>query len=150
MSKLYLAYGSNLDHAQMKMRCPDAVYLGSTMVKDYKLLYRGNYREYGVATIEPEPGGAVPACIWDISGSDEAALDYYEGWPNLYRKETLKVELNGKTVEAMVYIMNPGHILAVPTPDYFNTLWRGYGDCGLDRGYLHKATVETMTEALNK
>lgn len=48
MQKLYLAYGSNLDHRQMKMRCPDAAYLGKTEVKNYTLLYRGNYRDYGV------------------------------------------------------------------------------------------------------
>lgn len=150
MSKLYLAYGSNLDHAQMYRRCPDAVYLGSTEVKNYRLRFRGNWRDCGVATIEPAPSENVPAGVWLISETGEASLDRYEGYPYLYHKEMLQVKLDGKTVNAMVYIMNPGHVLAMPLPDYFDTLWRGYGDCDLDREYLVKAVRKATDECFEE
>lgn len=147
MQKLYLAYGSNLDHRQMKMRCPDAEYLGKTEVKNYTLLYRGNYRDYGVATIEPKDGENVPAGIWSISERDEIMLDRYEGYPHLYDKEFLKVELNGEMVEVMVYIMTPGHLLATPAQWYYETLRRGYMDCGLDEKYLHRVTETAFKQS---
>ena len=48
----------------------------------------------------------VPVLLWKIEALDEAALDRYEGWPHLYRKEMMDVELEGKNVSAMVYVMN--------------------------------------------
>lgn len=139
MTKLYLAYGSNLDHFQMRWRCPDARYLGATDIKDYALLFRGNSRGWGVATIEPKMGSHVPAGIWEISDSDEAALDRYEGWPWLYEKRDFVVELNGKKITAMVYIMAEGHTFAAPSGSYRATLRSGYRDCKLDRNVLETA-----------
>lgn len=140
MKKLYLAYGSNLDHSQMMHRCPEAEYVGPTEVKDHELIYRGNNRDYGVATIEPKLGENVPACVWRISKADEAALDRYEGWPVLYIKRNYKVEVNGEVVEAMAYIMTAGHRLAKPSPYYYGILRRGYKDCKLDLEYLRSKT----------
>ena len=42
MSKYYLAYGSNLSVAQMAQRCPDAVYVGTAVLTDYRLLFKGS------------------------------------------------------------------------------------------------------------
>lgn len=139
MTKLYLAYGSNLDHFQMQLRCPDARYLGATDVKDYALLFRGNARGWGVATIEPEKGSHVPAGIWEISDLDEAALDIYEGWPRLYEKQDFVVKLGGKSITAMAYIMTKGHPFAAPNKAYRATLRRGYRNCKLDRNVLETA-----------
>ncbi len=47
--KYYLAYGSNLAVDQMLRRCPDAVQIGSAVVKDYELLLCGNAQHFGVA-----------------------------------------------------------------------------------------------------
>lgn len=141
MTKFYLAYGSNLDHQQMMLRCPDARYLGETDVKDYALLFRGNYRGCGVATIEPEKGSHVPAGVWEISARDELALDRYEGWPWLYEKQNFVVELDGKKITAMVYIMTEGHVFTEPGAAYCATLRRGYIDCKLDSNILETAFV---------
>ena len=54
--------------------------------KNYELLFRG------VATVEPKEGATVPVLLWKIEPLDEAALDRYEGWPHLYRKEMIDVE----------------------------------------------------------
>ena len=144
MKKLYLAYGSNLDHTQMMRRCPEAEYVGPTEVKDHELLYRGNNRDYGVATIEPKLGENVPACVWKISESDEAALDHYEGFPWVYAKKNYTVEVNGETMVAMAYIMTAGHKLAKPSPAYYEILRQGYKDCGLDLNYLNKKTSQAL------
>lgn len=79
MKKLYAAYGSNLNHAQMAYRCPDATVYGTAELKDHELLFRGSPTS-AVATVEPKEGGSVPILLWEISKRDEHSLDRYEGW----------------------------------------------------------------------
>ena len=99
---LYLAYGSNMNQAQMAYRCPTAEVVGTSELKGYELLFRGAHRG-AVATVEPKEGSAVPVLLWKIRKSDEEALDSYEGYPRLYGKQMLQVELDGKEVSAMGY-----------------------------------------------
>ena len=40
--KIDIAYGSNLNLPQMAKRCPSARVLGTSEIKDYKLLLRGS------------------------------------------------------------------------------------------------------------
>ena len=137
--KYYIAYGSNLNTEQMISRCPDAIAIGSATIDNYELLFRGNGRRAGVATIEPCAGKSVPVGIWSISERDEASLDRYEGWPYLYEKQTFRVKINGKTIRAMAYIMTPGHMIAQPMAYYLNTIAEGYYDFGFDTDILFKA-----------
>ena len=97
-----------------------------------------------MATIEPFKGGNVPVLVWEITPADEAALDRYEGWPFLYRKETIKVKLGGKTVKAMVYIMNDGRPLGQPSCYYYSTILEGYKSAGFDVEILRKATTDSV------
>lgn len=125
--KYYLAYGSNLNKKQMKTRCPDAVPVGSCVVNDYELVFRG------VATIEPKPGASVQCGIWKISTDDERSLDRYEGYPRLYVKQDFRVTVKGKTVRAMAYVMVDGiRRLSPPSTGYLLTIAEGYDDFGLD------------------
>ena len=41
---LYFAYGSNLNHFQMKKRCKDCKFLKKIDLKDFKLTFRSKYR----------------------------------------------------------------------------------------------------------
>lgn len=136
--KLYLAYGSNMNQRQMAFRCPTAEVVGTSELKGYELLFRGA-RSGAVATVEPKEGGTVPVLLWKIRRADEEALDRYEGYPRLYGKEMLQVELDGKEVSAMGYIMTPGHVLGVPSDGYADTIWEGYEQCGLDTKPLEDA-----------
>lgn len=135
-NKLYVAYGSNLNLAQMARRCPTAKVVGIGVLKDYQLTFRR------VATIEKQKGAITPVGVWEISPTDERALDIYEGYPHLYRKETVSVELKDKTVEAMVYIMNEGKP-QLPGEYYYNVILEGYQDVGIDPKYLETAIKDT-------
>ena len=95
--KIYIAYGSNINTEQMSHRCPDARVIGTSVVPDHKLVFRG-HTEGAVATIEPEEGSSVPVLVWKISKRDEAHLDVYEGFPRLYVKKDYRIQLNGETV----------------------------------------------------
>ncbi len=140
---LYLAYGSNLNLEQMANRCPTARVAGTTTLKNYQLLFRGGHAN-AVATIEPQKGGSVPVMLWNITPADEAALDRYEGWPFLYRKEKVRVTLNGKQVTAMVYIMNEGRPLGTPSCYYYKVILQGYHSAWFDVNVLKQAVDDSV------
>ena len=60
---LYFAYGSNLNHFQMKKRCKDSVFLKKINLKDFKLTFRSKYR---AADIEYKMGSLVPGGLYEI------------------------------------------------------------------------------------
>lgn len=137
--KFYIAYGSNLNLEQMEHRCPTAEVVGATTLHNWQLKFRGGNHS-AVATIERSKGSQVPVLIWRIQPKDELALDRYEGWPHLYRKETLRVTVNGKRVYAMVYIMNTvRHPYGTPSLYYLDTIRVGYESAGFDKGILEDA-----------
>jgi len=147
--KLYIAYGSNLNMEQMSQRCPTAQVVGTSVLKDWRLLFRGGSAG-AVATVERFRGGSVPVLVWQLQPQDETALDRYEGWPSLYRKETLRIELNGKPVNAMIYIMNEVRPYGLPNYNYFNIIREGYKSADFDINILRQAVHDSITLAEEK
>lgn len=146
-NKLYVAYGSNLNLPQMAVRCPSAKVVGASEIKDYALVFRGN--TYGaVATVEPKEGVSVPVLLWKITPRDEKALDIYEAFPRLYEKQNLELDLDDKTVSAMVYVMTLGHRPGIPSTSYYNTIYEGYKTAGFDTKILENA-VEYSEELMD-
>ena len=148
--KLYAAYGSNINLEQMAHRCPDAVVVGKGYLHNYELAFQGTHG-YGVATVKPRRGRRVPILLWSISEKDEQALDIYEGWPRLYRKETLQFSIThwmetqtseGRSlsgiVQAMAYIMNYGDF-CIPSSSYYQCIFQGYQSVGFHKRYLENA-----------
>ena len=142
-TKLYAAYGSNLNHAQMRERCPEAKYLGSAMLKNQNLLFCGQ-PDHSFATIETMEGKEVPIGLWEISARDERALDRYAGYPNFYHKTVLSAVFDGEEVHAMVYIMDLAMPAGLPSTMYYDIVEQGYRDCGLDTAYLREALKTSM------
>ena len=132
---LYFAYGSNLNHFQMKRRCKDSVYLKKINLKDFRLTFRSKYR---AADIERKKNSIVPGALFEISKSDEKKLDIYEDYPVLYKKYYFTYY--GKKV--MTYTMVNKTIFRYPTERYLNVVKKGYKDCDLNKDYLFKALNE--------
>ena len=129
---LYFAYGSNLNHFQIKRRCKDSVFLKKYELKNYRLNFRSKYR---AADIEKKKNSIVPGALFEISKSDEKKLDVYEDFPTLYTKIYFKY-YNKKV---MTYIMVKKTEFRYPTEKYLNVIKQGYKDCNLDKSYLTKA-----------
>ena len=146
-NKIYMAYGSNLHLEQMKVRCPYAVPLGTAKLSDYMLMFCGD-RNNAVATVKPEKGHYVPVLLWEITPRDEEALDRYEGWPRLYRKETLSVTFEDQPVDAMIYIMNDRYTVGLPNNYYLSIILEGYKSAGFDTLVLEKAVK--FSEAIDR
>ena len=131
---LYFAYGSNLNHFQMKRRCKDSKFIKKYNLKNFRLTFRSKYR---AADIEIKKNSIVPGGIFEISKSDEKKLDIYEDYPILYKK--IYLEYYNKVL--MTYTMVKKTPFKYPTERYFNVVKRGYRDCNLDIKYLKRALV---------
>lgn len=98
--RLYFGYGSNMDVAQMALRCPSARLLGVARLPGWTLYMDSN----GYATID-EDGGDVEGTLWSVGAADEAALDDYEGLDRgLYEKRDVEVLVGGERQRAFVYV----------------------------------------------
>lgn len=153
MKKYYLAYGSNLNLDQMLLRCPDTIPVGTTNLKNYRLVYKGAEKHYGYLTIEQCEQSTVPVAIYEISIIDEYRLDIYEGFPTLYTKVEVEIELDNEKVSALIYVMNPIFDYQIPREDYIQICEEGYSDWGFDNSHLHNAlniTKENIAKKLTK
>ena len=140
MKKYYLAYGSNLNVRQMAWRCPTAKAVGTAIIKDYELLFKGS-KTGAYLTIEPKVGAEVPVAVWSVEPSDALNLDRYEGYPAFYYKTELELPVryfSGKTVlrKAFVYIMHEERPLGLPIVSYVRTCLDGYRNFGFDESVL--------------
>ena len=140
--RLYIAYGSNLNLKQMALRCPTAKPIGTAELKNHELVFRGRKRG-GVATVEPKADSSVPVLVWSIKPKDEIALDCYEGFPHFYAKQMMDMELDGKTVSTMAYVMTPGHEAGYPSQYYLDIIAEGYKNAGFDPTILIVALERT-------
>ena len=117
----------------MADRCPDARYLGNTILKHWRLIFKS------VATIEKDLGKYVPVGVFQITIECEKALDIYEDYPHLYDKKELDIILDGIQVTAMTYVMVAKYGIAPPSRKYFNVISEGYKNCGLNSDFLLEA-----------
>ena len=134
LQNLYLAYGSNINTTQMAFRCPHSRVVGTSVLKGYRLSFRG------VADITPHVSDKVPCLLWDLADEDIPALDRYEGFPVLYVKRTVSVEVPGVgPAFAMTYVMRKQQIVCPPHASYFETILEGYLEAGLSIDALYAA-----------
>jgi gamma-glutamylcyclotransferase (GGCT)/AIG2-like uncharacterized protein YtfP len=134
--KLYFAYGANLSHQGMRWRCPAAVAVMPFYLKDYRLAFSG------VATIQPALGQQVAGALWAITEECERALDVFEGFPTMYRKETIRVD----GMEVMFYRMNSEDPWE-PSDSYLAIITEGYRDFGLPLEDLEQAVLVNQLES---
>jgi len=134
----YFAYGSNLNRAQMRVRCPGATGKCRFELEGYRLVFRG------VADIVPADGQIADGALYTLTAADEAALDRYEGYrasspeKGMYRKVTVESTVAGESATVMFYVMNSSHI-APPDPHYFDVIRQGYIDWQIDEASLREA-----------
>lgn len=143
-TKIYIAYGSNMDERQMAFRCPEAELLGTGLLEGWRLMFKGS-KTGAYATIEKEKGLTVPILLWRISDKDEERLDRYEGFPSFYYKRTIQATRTGANDEdlgktrGMVYIMHEERKLGVPSIHYLEVLAKAYEKFGFDEEILGEA-----------
>lgn len=145
-TKIYGAYGSNINLEQMAYRCPHAEVCKVGYINGYRLTFRSG----GFANIEKSEGDRVPVLLWVITEQCEKTLDHYEGYPSFYIKQNISVEIdNGEdTIEAMFYVMDDKYCQKMQTPAeyYYGGIERGYKSNGMPVEELKTAFERCMAE----
>lgn len=143
---IYFAYGSNMDAAAMRERCPRSKPLGRARLARHRFALMGD----GHATVVRDPASETHGVLYDLALSDVPALDRYEDVSRgLYRKANQPaLRADGSPVRALVYIgasppaagpaRNPGYLegviaaaraaeLPAPYVDFLRSLLSGGG-----------------------
>jgi gamma-glutamylcyclotransferase (GGCT)/AIG2-like uncharacterized protein YtfP len=106
---LYAAYGSNMDPAQMAERCPHSPQRGTGWLEGWRLTFGGEDIgwEGALATVVEDAAERVFVALYELSESDEAALDRWDGASiGYYRKFTVRVATLEGDVVAWLYVLN--------------------------------------------
>ena len=127
---LYFAYGSNLNHNQMKnFRCKGSIYLRNFFLKDYELSFchPNKLNKFGYANLINKKGSNTAGAIWEITKKHEEILDDYEQFPNIYQKDFFYLEKE----KVMFYIMKK-YYFKKPPKSYIDVINEGYKDCNIN------------------
>jgi gamma-glutamylcyclotransferase (GGCT)/AIG2-like uncharacterized protein YtfP len=121
----------------MAYRCPNSYVVCNGKLKGWRLVF--NVHADIVKT--DNENDFVPVVVWNIADADWNNLDMYEGYPSYYIKETVNVILDdGKVEKAIVYVMADNRKgIYPPMQSYFNCIYKGYTENGIDVEYLYEA-----------
>jgi len=132
--KLYFAYGSNMDTTQMNRRCPENRLIGKAILPGYRWIITRR----GYASVIPSQEDAVEGVLFEISETDEAHLDRYEGvGSGCYVKKMVRILHNGEIVHAMIYI-DPVDEEGHPIEEYIRRINDAVRDAGLSEAYVKR------------
>lgn len=137
----YLAYGSNMNHEQMKERCKDSKFLGSAKLEGYKFVYDGysSGRDGAVGNIIPSESDFVLGGLFEISENDLKSLNGYEGYPDHYqRNDEFEVIFSGKKIKNVIAYFRKGELEGSPSKEYQDVVVKGARDCSLPQDYIQK------------
>ena len=135
---LYAAYGSNLDPAQMKRRCPHSPFAGTGWLEGWRLTFGGEDLgwEGALASIVEEEGAHVFVGLYDVPQQDERELDAWEGADTgLYTKIKLRVSTLDGDVLAWVYGLN-GYEGGLPSARYLGLIAEAAQAAGAPDDYV--------------
>jgi gamma-glutamylcyclotransferase (GGCT)/AIG2-like uncharacterized protein YtfP len=122
-----LGYGALTDPVTMLERCPSAVYKGVGTLDDHELYIDR------CSSVRPATGVRTVGVVWQITDKDMTTLDKYEGYPYLYERKEVHVNIDNQSVKVWVYYY------AIDFKDagepasktYYNTCKQGYRVFGL-------------------
>jgi gamma-glutamylcyclotransferase (GGCT)/AIG2-like uncharacterized protein YtfP len=130
---LYFAYGSNMDRAAMRLRCPGSHALGRARLARHKFFIMGS----GYASVKCDPRMDVHGVLYELALSDIPGLDRYEDvGRGLYKKLTQPVLRDtGSPVRALIYV-GSSQVEGKPSSAYLNAVIAAAKDWVLPEAYV--------------
>lgn len=104
--KYYFAYGSNMMQSQMEERTGCTALVGEGVLNDFELFVSHKSMRWkgGVFSIRKKQDHQVRGSVFEVDDNIIRDLDRYEGYPRVYRRMSVPVELeDGTIVEAIAY-----------------------------------------------
>ena len=136
----YFAYGSNMNHQQMRTRCPEAKFLFRAVLESHSFVYDGwsLMHRGAVANIVPKKNGTVWGGVYETLEAHRDTLDNYEGYPSHYDRKGVSVVDDSRDLHAVFVYFRQGEAPGSPSDEYRQTVLRGARDCDLPEEYTEK------------
>jgi gamma-glutamylcyclotransferase (GGCT)/AIG2-like uncharacterized protein YtfP len=127
----------------MNCRCPDNKFTKRVYLDNYKFVYDGHSKNWegAVANILKSADNSVWGGLYEISKSDLENLDRYEGFPNSYNKEELKVKDDQGNIYKAITYFRTGEKIGIPSDKYKKIIIDGAKDCNLSDNYVKKNLI---------
>ena len=135
---LYAAYGSNMDPAQMLLRCPHSPQRGTGWLEGWRLTFGGSDLswESALGTVVEDADHRVFVVLYDLSEADEEALDSWDGATlGYYRKLKVRVATLDGDVLAWLYVVND-YEGGLPSALYMATMAEAAEAAGAPEDYV--------------
>ncbi len=124
----------------MSESCPGSRALGAARLAGWRLTFTRDSPAWGggVGHVELAPGDEVWGVLWDLTESQMAALDEYEGVAaGAYVHDRVSVRFEDRDVEAEIYFAVPRGYKK-PSNKYLSALIRGAEANGLPQEYVDR------------
>ena len=155
---LYFAYGSNLDWAQMKRRCPSAKFVCRAKLSASRLAFtlKDAERRCGVADVLPDKSKDVWGVVYELPDNELKNLDKKEGYKpgrpneqNEYTREDHYVWREGDVTRQLLVALYRGHPQLdppLPSNDYKELIIDGARHWNLPAEYIRELeSIKTKT-----
>ena len=106
---LYAAYGSNMDPAQMLLRCPHSPQRGTGWLEGWRLTFGGEELGWdgALTTVVEDPTERVFVALYDVPEIDEKELDVWDGVDlGFYSKIKVRVQTLDGDALAWLYVLD--------------------------------------------
>ena len=155
---LYFAYGSNLDWAQMKHRCPSAKFVCRAKLPTHRLAFtiKDAERDCGVADVLPDKSKDAWGVVYELPSKEVKDLDKDEDFSsarpndqNEYTREDHYVWREGDVTRQLLVALYRGHPQLdppLPSNDYKELIIDGARHWNLPAEYIRELeSIETKT-----
>lgn len=144
----YLAYGSNLHPLRITLRVPSARLLGTVRLEGYRLVFRKRGRDLSAKcdlAVTADSTDIAYGAVYALSPLELALLDSFEDLGAGYSREQLRLRMNGRVLDALVYLANESHVVESLEPyDWYKGLvLAGAREHGFPVDYL--SVIEAVT-----
>ena len=147
---LYFAYGSNMDWAQMKQRCPLAKFVCRAKLPAHRLAFtlKSARRDCGVADVAPDQAKAVWSVVYELPDNELKNLDKDESFrpgrpdnQSEYTREDHYVWREGHPKRPLLVALYRGHPQLdppLPSDDYKGVIVDGAKHWSLPAEYIRQ------------
>ncbi len=135
---LYAAYGSNLDPDRMHQRCPHSPVAGTGWLNGWRLTFGGEDVgwEGALATVVESTGSSVFVMLYDVTTTDEAQLDSWEGADlGFYTKIRVRVQTLDGSDLAWLYVLD-AYEGGLPSARYLGVIAEAAESAGAPGDYV--------------
>lgn len=144
----YFAYGSNMNPQRMRDRGVSYSTRFPATLKGYTLKFNktaSHNPKEGYASIVPDKNKVVEGALYEIPDTDILKLDSYEGYPDHYYREKVKVLSTTGMEEAVTYIASHDKVQEglKPSKEYLKHLLAA-GDILSEEYYQQLQLCETI------